>query len=284
MKKKLLFIILFSTVCFSQETKSQIESVTVIENYNFVETTENYKFNNGKPISKEEEGKKPIYYTYNQNGLLAKVSQTYNNNEIQDTYYNYNTEGYIIEIIKTGKKVDQKDFIPWNKETIIYNIKNATSFTVDAVSVSSNNYITRVFFEMNGNILKKTIHNTVETFRIENNNFVDLEQTKPSKSKHSVEFIFDDKESPYRIISNEMYGDKYFINTLVELPLLCSFALAFVSQNNCLENKNNKVSKYSEVAESKSTITYNQENLPVEIKTVFSEPGNGKEVTIKYKK
>nr|WP_309756179.1 hypothetical protein [Flavobacterium sp.] len=284
MKKKLLFIILFSTVCFSQETKSQIESVTVIENYNFVETTENYKFNNGKPISKEEEGKKPIYYTYNQNGLLAKVSQTYNNNEIQDTYYNYNTEGYIIEIIKTGKKVDQKDFIPWNKETIIYNIKNATSFTVDAVSVSSNNYITRVFFEMNGNILKKTIHNTVETFRIENNNFVYLEQTKPSKSKHSVEFIFDDKESPYRIISNEMYGDKYFINTLVELPLLCSFTLAFVSQNNCLENKNNKVSKYSEVAESKSRITYNQENLPVEIKTVFSEPGNGKEVTIKYKK
>lgn len=283
MKKKLLFLILFSTVCFSQETKPQIESVTVIENYNFVETIEIYKFINGKPISKEENGKKPIYYTYNQNGLLAKVSETYNNGEIQDTYYNYNTEGYIIEIIKTGKKVDEKDFIPWNKETIIYNIKNATSFTVDVLSVSSENYKYKVFFEMNGNILKKTIHNTAETFRIKNNNFVYLEQTKPSKSKHSVEFIFDDKESPYRIISNEMYGDKYFINTLVELPLLSTFANSFVSQNNCLENKNNKVSKYSEVSESKSIITYNQEDLPVEIKTVFSEPGYGKIVRIKYK-
>jgi hypothetical protein len=57
--------------------------------------------------------------------------------------------------------------------------------------------------------------------------------------------------------------DNLFINIGRVAFYYVSFAPNFVSQNNCLENKIMKSLKYGEVAESKSTITYNQETFTI---------------------
>ncbi|MBB4800004.1 hypothetical protein HNP37_000043 [Flavobacterium nitrogenifigens] len=288
MKKTLLLIFLISSIAYCQKSKRQIESIEDITTYNESETT-SYKFENGKLISKNVEKKKPIYFSYNQKGLLEKESNTYDDGEIQDAYFKYNDDGYLIEIIRTGKKNGASEFKPWGKTVITYSIKDADHYTVESSSgnidfsgnIDNSRYVQKNTYEMNGNILKKTTKGASYQYTMQNGNIVNMEQLSPSKSNHSVDYKFDNSESINKIIAYNMYGDKYFITSLICQPPLFDFYSDFVNQNNCIERKNNKTSQYSRHSENTSLVVYDEKKLPIEIKTENNH-GHKKVIKIKY--
>lgn len=284
MKKILLIAILISSISFSQQKKYQIESITDVIIDENSSTTTYYKFENGKLASKEEQGKKPVYYTYNQNGLLEKVSNTYNDGDMFDDFYTYNKDGYIIEILNTGKKVGETEFKPLSKKTILYEIKDANNFKFNDSwrYVHNNKYVNERIYEMKDNVLKLSKNTSEYKYKMENGNVVSLAQLKPSREKHSVDYKFDSKPSINKMMCESMYGDKYFINSLISLSPFYDYYSDFVNQNTCIGNKN--VDQNFPVSEYTSVITYNEENLPVEIKTEKINPGFIKTVKITYKK
>lgn len=112
---------------------------------------------------------------------------------------------------------------------------------------------------MNGNILKTTKGASYQ-YTMQNGNIVNMEQLSPSKSNHSVDYKFDNSESINKIIAYNMYGDKYFITSLICQPPLFDFYSDFVNQNNCIERKNNKTSQYSRHSENTSLVVYDEKN------------------------
>lgn len=283
MNKILLFLFCISSFSFAQK-KHQIESITQINTINTISTTINYKFENGKLISIEEENKKPVYFTYNQKGLLEKESETYNDGEIHDTYYTYNAEGYLTEILKTVKKPDAENFKIWFKHTTTYTIKDAENYSILDVSsyTHTTKYINKNSYERKGNILNQSSNRGDYIYKLDKGNIIYLEKINDPLFNHSVDFKYDTKESIYKLIFENMYGDKYFINTLVRQPQLFNFYNEFVNQNNCVERKNDKTTEHSGVSEFTSKITYNASNLPTEIK-IEGKKDYEHILTIKYK-
>ncbi|KIO51866.1 hypothetical protein [Flavobacterium hibernum] len=275
MKKTLLLILLISSIAYCQKNKPQIESIEEISNYYSETETTSYKFENGKLVSKNVEKKLPTYFSYNQKGLLEKESNTYNDGDIQDVYYTYNDNGYLIGIIRTGKKNGASNFKPWGKTVITYNIKDANHYIVESSSgnidfsgnIDNSKYVQKNTFEMKGNILKKTTNEGSYKYIMQNGNMINIEQESPSKFNHSVDYKFDNSESVNKIIAYNMFGDKYFITSLVCQPPLFDFYTDFVNENNSIESKNAKINEYLRDSENTSFIVYNEQKLPTEIKT-----------------
>ena len=275
MKKTLLLILLISSIAYCQKKKPQIESIEEISNYYSETETTSYKFENGKLVSKNVEKKMPTYFSYNQKGLLEKESNTYSDGDIQDVYYTYDDNGYLIGIIRTGKKNGASNFKPWGKTVITYNIKDANHYIVESSSgnidfsgnIDNSKYVQKNTFEMKGNILKKTTNEGSYKYIMQNGNMINIEQESPSKFNYSVDYKFDNSESVNKIIAYNMFGDKYFITSLVCQPPLFDFYTDFVNENNSIESKNAKINEYLRDSENTSSIVYNEQKLATEIKT-----------------
>ncbi|TDO84031.1 hypothetical protein EV143_101476 [Flavobacterium chryseum] len=288
MKKILLLIVLYSSASYCQENKHPLESIIDISIRLADRDSTFYKFENGKLISRQEIGRKPTFYFYNQNGLLEKESITYDGGETQEVFYTYNSDGYITEIVKSGKKDASQELIPWHKNVISYTFINNNNFVVTSVSdytPKPTGENLRVY-EIKDGVLKTSSKQgkfySENQFKIEKGNIVTHERTKPSKENYVTAFKFDDKENVFKMLFKNMFGSKYFMNQMLAQNNIYDHYDDYISENNCLSLRNVKTTKNVSISEKTSTIKYNKENLPVEIK-LDSDPGFGNLFIIKYK-
>lgn len=286
MKKILLIILFYSSFSFSQE-KPLLESIIDINIRNTERDTIIYKFENGKLKSKKEGSHSTTFFNYNSNGLVGKESRVFYDGSSQDVNYTYNNDGYITEILKSEKKDATAESVPWYKTEILYAFTSSNNYIINSSSQYTKNPGSDKNlrdYMMKDNILtasdKQGKIYQEKKYKIENGNIVELEKVKPSKENYVLEFKFDDKENIFKIIFKNLYGDKYFINQMVARPEIYSHYGDLVNQNNSISLRKAK-SKTIAFSEPTSTILYNKNNLPVEIK-IDSDPGYGNLITIKY--
>ena len=248
-----------------------------------------YKFKNGKLISKITKSSAPTYFKYNEKGLLENEYYIHSDGEVSETTYKYNEDGLIIEIYHSKKTSQTAESIPWSKETISFEFKENNDYTINKVFTtltykSDDNFTTYTKEGSTLNILTKQGKSTKEyNHKIENGNIVYTEKLKPSKENFSMEFKFDNKINLFKIIYSNIFGDKYFINDLLTHTPVNNLYDDFIDENNCMSVRNIKTTKYVSHSEKTTTIVYNKENLPLEIK-VDSEPGYGNIIKVTYQK
>lgn len=289
MKKILvLIIILCSSLSFSQLKKPQLETITDISIRGAEGDTIFYKFESGKLKTKKEGSRNTTFFNYNAKGLVEKESRVFPDGSSYDVNYTYNEDGYLTELVRSKKEKEETTAVPWHKSTFTYSLTDPNNYIVNDVSeyLDSPSMDKRYrTYTMKDNVLTTSDKSgkfiTEMKYKFANGNVVECEKIKPSKENYILGYDFDTKENVYKLLFENLFGDKYFINQMASRIEIYNHYTDFTGQNNCISIRKIK-SKTLSFSENKGTVVYNNENLPVEIKT-DTEPGFGYLVKTTYK-
>jgi len=287
---KILFlaIIFYSSISFSQMKKPQLETIVDISIRGAEGDTIYYKFDNGKLKTKREGTRNTTFYNYNSKGLVEKQSRVFDDGVSYDISYSYNEEGYLTELVESKKESQATQSIPWHKITFTYTFTDPKNFIANESSEYLDNpRMDKTFrsYTMKDNLLITTDKSgkfyTEMKYKFENGNTIECEKIKPSGENYILEYDFDNKENLYKLLFENLFGDKYFVNQMVSRGDITNHYTAYTNQNNCISIRKIKSKKIA-FSENKGIAVYNNENLPTEIKT-STEPGFGYLIKATYK-
>ncbi|WP_064968155.1 hypothetical protein [Tenacibaculum ovolyticum] len=282
MRKKTLLIIIILT--FSKiYCQENIKSIKQILSYKTI----NYSFENGKLTSKDY-GYSTTFFEYNERGLLSSEYYINVNNKIKNSNnFHYNEKGYLIKIItKEGKKIIREaDFK--------YQMNNDNDFIITKITTNNGfkgSYVSEKVFEMKDNILKIIEKKSeirrkesINEYTFKNGNIISFfSNIKNKKERYLVKYTYDNTINVNRQIMKGFYGDKYFINSILDKPItIVNFHVA-ISKNNALSKGLVKKGKRIGVSEYEYKIEYNSNNKASKITKIELERRKKKTFVFKY--
>lgn len=235
MKKTiLLFLILFGFLSSAdaQSLKKIIQLETNTSRYKRdveIPDTIVYNFKNNKLLSSLKTGGTLTKYTYNDKGLVSKISktQTINSDGSESNVdFEYNSDGFLVRTFyyhaKNGVKNDGNNTTEMKYE---YQIKNENEFTIignsDCSNTSKAGCIQKLYV-MKNNVLTatKTVVNikTISVYNFKDANLISANINKNTRENHTLLYTYDNAQSLNEIIFKNLFGEKYFYNLMCYSP------------------------------------------------------------------
>lgn len=231
MKKTILLLLLFFGVLSSsnaQVLKKIIELETNTSRYKRdveIPDTIVYNFKNNKLLSSLNTAGSLKKYSYNDKGLLSKISETQtkypNSNEsIRD--FEYDSNGFLIETFyyqaKNGIKTDGSNTSGMKFE---YQIKNDNEFAIIGTGTGTNSRIQKLYI-MKNNALTITTNvvkiKTVSVYNFKDGNIVSANINKNTRENHTLLYTYDTTQTLNQTIFKNLFGEKYFYALLCSPP------------------------------------------------------------------
>lgn len=235
MKKPiLLFLLLFGFLSSAdaQSLKKIIQLETNTSRYKRdveIPDTIVYNFKNNKLLSSLKTGGTLTKYTYNDKGLVSKISktQTINSDGSESNVdFEYNSDGFLVRTFyyhaKNGVKNDGNNTTDMKYE---YQIKNENEFTIignsDCSNTSKAGCIQKLYV-MKNNVLTatKTVVNikTISVYNFKDANLISANINKNTRENHTLLYTYDNAQSLNEIIFKNLFGEKYFYNLMCYSP------------------------------------------------------------------
>lgn len=235
MKKTiLLFLLLFGFLSSAdaQSLKKIIQLETNTSRYKRdveIPDTIVYNFKNNKLLSSLKTGGTLTKYTYNDKGLVSKISktQTINSDGSESNVdFEYNSDGFLVRTFyyhaKNGVKNDGNNTTDMKYE---YQIKNENEFTIignsDCSNTSKAGCIQKLYV-MKNNVLTatKTVVNikTISVYNFKDANLISANINKNTRENHTLLYTYDNAQSLNEIIFKNLFGEKYFYNLMCYSP------------------------------------------------------------------
>lgn len=230
----LLFLLLFGFLSSAdaQSLKKIIQLETNTSRYKRdveIPDTIVYNFKNNKLLSSLKTGGTLTKYTYNDKGLVSKISktQTINSDGSESNVdFEYNSDGFLVRTFyyhaKNGVKNDGNNTTDMKYE---YQIKNENEFTIIGNSDCSNTSkagCLQKLYVMKNNVLTatKTVVNikTISVYNFKDANLVSANINKNTRENHTLLYTYDNAQSLNEIIFKNLFGEKYFYNLMCYSP------------------------------------------------------------------
>lgn len=230
----LLFLLLFGFLSSAdaQSLKKIIQLETNTSRYKRdveIPDTIVYNFKNNKLLSSLKTGGTLTKYTYNDKGLVSKISktQTINSDGSESNVdFEYNSDGFLVRTFyyhaKNGVKNDGNNTTDMKYE---YQIKNENEFTIignsDCSNTSKAGCIQKLYV-MKNNVLTatKTVVNikTISVYNFKDANLISANINKNTRENHTLLYTYDNAQSLNEIIFKNLFGEKYFYNLMCYSP------------------------------------------------------------------
>jgi len=227
MKKNILLILLvfaFASSSNAQNLKKIVCAETNTSRYksdNEVPDITEYNFANNKIITVTESSGYVSKYSYNDKGLLSRITRTYTKNpdaEDSITDFEYNNDGYLIKTYRYNAKNGVKnDKVNTTETKYEYQIKNDKEFTILGKSICTNTRkadCEEEIFIMKNNVLTENRNfmdiKTVSVYNFKDGNLVSYNKNKNNRENHTLIYDYDNTPSVNETIYKGLFGDKYF--------------------------------------------------------------------------
>ncbi len=284
-----LFLYLyFLNTSYSQkfERKTNL-NIKIIKKVNKNQTT-TYAFKNKKitSINYDYHPKGSKFFKYNKDGLLSSKYYFLQNSNIKVSInYSYNDDGYLTKIVtKEGDKlIIETDFK--------YKFNGVTNFYINKTTIRygiTSDYIVEKSFEMVGDILitiekRPKLKPSIDKYTFEKGNIISLHSNmKNSKWTYSMNYKYDNSTNINSQMIKGFFGDKFFINSIINTPTYILKPFLTLCSNNVIEENLFKKGKRVGVSEYKYMIDYNLNNDITKIKQIELISGKGSSFFIEY--
>lgn len=188
-----------------------------------------YNFKNNKLVSSLKTGGSLTNYTYNDKGLLSRISKTetkYPEGDESNVDFEYNNDGFLVRTYyysaKNGVKSDRASSTDMKFE---YQIKNDNEFTITGKAICTNTSkvdCIQELYVMKNNVLTKTktVVNikTVSVYNFKDGNLISANINKNTRENHTLLYTYDDAKSLNEEIFKSLFGEKYFYALLCYSP------------------------------------------------------------------
>lgn len=250
-------------------------------------STTNYGFENGK-LKSIDIGYSTTFFEYNNKGTLS--SWYYINVNDKSKYsesFSYDEKGYITSIIS---KVDNKIL---REAKFEYQKNNDNDFFITKITKHTGyngDYFTKEIFEMKNNILKITEEKSkirsrdrIDEFTFENGNIVSYHfNIKNKKEQYLVKFTYDNTTNINYSVMKGFYGDKHFVNSILDKPMKIVTLHLIPSKNNVVSKRIVKKAKRIGVSEYDYSIEYDSSNRITKITETELERGRKNTFILEY--
>lgn len=223
MKKTILLLLLFLGFLSSsnaQTLKKIIQLETNTSRYKSdveIPDTIVYNFKNNKLISSLKTGGSLKKYTYNDKGLLSKISESqtkYPDSDESIVDFEYDSNGFLIGTsyyqAKNGIKTDRDNTSGMKFE---YQIKNDNEFEIIGTGTGTNSRIQKLY-AMKNNALTVTTNvvkiKTISVYNFKDGNVVSANINKNTRENHTLLYTYDATQTLNETIFKNLFGEKYF--------------------------------------------------------------------------